>query len=67
MKKVVMLVFSDELAESTETSGTNETNDLFSFMEDDDTVSDQEASIETNLKPEFSKFIQDKRRTLDSL
>ena len=53
MKKVIMLVSSDELAEGTEESGTNETNDLFSYMEDDDTVSDQEVNIDTSLKAEF--------------
>ena len=40
MKKVTMHVSSDELAEHAEKSGTNEIYDPFSFMEDDDTVSD---------------------------
>ena len=61
-----MLVSSDELAEGAEKSDTYETNDLFSFMEDGDTVSNQEVNIDTSLKSEFFKFLQD-RRTLDSL
>ena len=38
MKKVAMLVTSDEVAEDAVESGTNETSGLFSLMEDDDTI-----------------------------
>lgn len=45
----------------------NETYDLISLIDDDDTLNVQEVYVNTNLKAELSKFPQDKRRILDSL
>ena len=67
MKIMAMLVSNDELAEGAEKSDTNETHDLFSFMKDDDTISYQELNIHTSLKAKFFKFLQDKRRPINSL
>ena len=62
-----MLVLSDELAENAKKFGADETIDLFSFMQDDDIVSDEEINIDSCLKAEFFKFLQDRKSILDSL
>ena len=39
----------------------------FLFMEDDNTVSNQEVNLVMSLGVEFFKFVKDKGRTIDSL